>query len=128
MKHRKLSIVESWEDVLRTMGMGELMGVVYEQEDYMPEIVTMAKKVLKQKFGLTDEDIQAIPQSDHDIVKKPMTRDLLIDVLTKLGGRVDFESDDYEDDGSCDISFSYMGKSFYANANNDKIFDIRIKY
>ena len=85
-----MSIAESWKDFLFSMGKNEMMLVVYEPEKYAPEIVAIAKEVLKQKYGMTDEDILAIPKPEHVIVEKPMTRDLLINALTVLVSYVHF--------------------------------------
>ena len=118
----KKNIEESWKDVILSLGKSEMMHVAYDPEQYAPEIVAMAKDGLKQKFGMTDEDVQAIPKPEHVIVEEPMTRDLLIDLLKGMGCSIEFLNDEYEDDGSCIMSFTYMGESFYAGAKNDNIY------
>jgi len=128
MENRKKNIDETWNSVIRSMTKDELRQIVYKHDSYSSKVVTWAKEALKQKYGLTDEDIQSILLPEHHIVENPMTRDFLIEMLREMGCDVSFENDDLEDDGICDISFSYMTKTFYANANNESTFVCIDKY
>ena len=119
MKKEKAKIGDAWTTVLRSMPKNELQLVVYKHEDYAPDIVTIAKDILMQDYGLTEEELH---EQEHLIKGDTGSRDLLLDVLEDMGCRVFFENEgnDDEDDGECDISFYYQGKDFYANASNDR--------
>ena len=63
MKGRKKSIDEVWMGVLRMMTKEELHLIVYEQEDYTPKLVILAKEVLRQDYGFTEEMLSSIPEA-----------------------------------------------------------------
>ena len=128
MEKRIKNIDETWNNVIQSMTKDELRQIVYEHDNYSSKVVTWAKEALKQKYGFADEDIQAIPLPEHHIVEDPMTRDFLIETLREMGCHVWFDNDNLEDDGVCDISFSYMTKTFYANANNESTYVCIEKY
>ena len=118
-----MSINESWIKVLRKMEKDELFLILYEHDDYSPEICTLAKDTLKQKYGVTEEEFLSIPETDHLIKGDAGSRKLLIEVLERIGcKKISFDNDDFEDDGSCTFTFSYQGESFYASAYNDNVY------
>lgn len=122
MEKRKKIINKTWNDVIRRMTKQELQLIVYEPDDYSTELITIAKEVLKEKYDFTEEELLSIHEPDRFINGDAGARNLLIEVLKNMGCEVSFENDDEEDDGVCDISFSYMTKLFYAYAYNESAF------
>lgn len=117
-----MNVAESWENALYKMKKDELLSVVDEQDDYSPDLVAIAKEVLKQKYEVTEDDFPAFSDPDHLIEDAPMTRDLLLDVLREMECSIQFENDEDEDDGVCGFFFSYMNTSFNVYVTNDNVY------
>lgn len=124
MKKKEINIDESWRNVLRKMAKSELILIVYNHKDYAPHLLEMAKDVLKKVHGMTEEEILSITDTDYVIEGKMGTRALFLEILRQMGcgQSIDFDNDDYKDDGKCDFSFSYLGKSFYAYAVDERVY------
>lgn len=115
---------ESWRNILRKMAKDELLLILYEHECYLPEFCSLVEEVLRQKYGVTEEELTSIPQPDNIVDGEVGTRNLFLEVLTKMGcGKsIEFNSDSYEDDGECRFSFSYQDNCFDVSAFNDNIY------
>ena len=124
MKRKETNIDKSWKNVLRKMTKGELLLIVYDYENYSPQFIALAEEVLQQQYGMTEEELDSIPEPDQLIEGETGSRSLLLEVLERMGcGKgIGFDSDSSEDDGKCDFSFSYMGESFSASATNDRVY------
>ena len=124
MKGKKKSIDEVWMGVLRKMTKEELHLIVYEQEDYTPKLVILAKEVLRQDYGFTEEMLSSIPEADNLLEGEVGTRKLFLEMLARLGcyKSIDFDNDSFRDDGYSEFSFSYLGENFYANAYDDSVY------
>ena len=131
MKRKETNINESWKKVLRKMDMGELMLIVHDYESYSPELIALAEDVLTEQYGITEEELDSIISKPDKLIEgETGTRDLLLNVLEKMGcGKsINFDSISFDDDGTCAFSFSCMEESFYASATNDRVFAEIVKY
>ncbi len=111
----------------------ELFLMLYEREEYSPEMCALVEEVLREYYGATEEELRFNPDSDSYIEGTLGTRDLLLKTVAKLvdekeiifySGEKEYEYDDFsthEDDGHCEFSFKYQGGFFYANASNDNV-------
>ena len=124
MKGKKKSVDEVWMDVLRKMTKEELYLIVYEQEDYTPKLVILAKEVLRQDYGFTEEMLSSIPEADNLLEGEVGTRKLFLEMLARLGcyKSIDFDNDSFRDDGYSDFSFTYLGADFFTNVYDDNVY------
>lgn len=109
MKKKIIDFNETWMNVLRKKSKDELMLIMYNWEEYTPNLIALAKRVLKEVHGCTDEELLHIPEPESLVEGEPGTRNLLLEILSKMGcdKSIFFENDDIEDDGSCPITFHW---------------------
>lgn len=124
MKKKIMDFNETWMNVLRKKSKDELMLIMYNREKYTPNLIALTKRVLKEVHGCTDEVLLHIPEPDSLVEREPGTRNLLLEILSKMGcdKSIFFENDDIEDDGSCPITFHWDNYLFCGYASNDSVY------
>lgn len=121
MKKENKTLKEMWMAVLdRSMTKEQLLLIAYSHEEYSPEFLELIKETLALKYGITEKELDSLPEKGRIVNGTIGTRDLLIETLQKMGCEsYNYFVDEEEMDNECDLYYSYEDKSFAVRAHND---------
>lgn len=126
MDREKPTLCKSWKEVLsKMMTKEQLMTTWHYRDGYSPEYIALLKDVICQQYGISEEELNAMPSSEQYMKMQTGARDLFLDALKKMGCSYEIlgEDGDYDWDGSNgekgDIEFSIQQHNFCASAYND---------
>lgn len=118
---KKQNLDEVWVQYLGKKPKEELLVLWYSRNEFSAMMAAAVKDALVQYYGVSEEELQAIPQPGQFWTGWTGARDLLIETITKIGGDISDDDED-ETDNPDEITFEYQGTAFKALANNKSMY------
>ena len=95
MKKENKTLKEMWMAVLdRSMTKEQLLLIAYSHEEYSPEFLELIKETLALKYGITEKELDSLPEKGRIVNGTIGTRDLLIETLQKMNIKYEMSPDD----------------------------------